>query len=144
MRPPNTTPALAPTDARLALLVDGDTATRRLCRETLEGLGFLVAVVETGVAAVVAAREAEPRIIFIEAQLVDAPARTVVAWLRENPSLAATPIVLLANRSPASLRDPEQPPGTLLTKPVSARSIRRIIAALLGGEPMPRRDGAGD
>jgi CheY-like chemotaxis protein len=116
---------------RRALVVDADTATRRLCRETLEALGFIVEVVETGVAAVAAAREGPPEIIFIEAQLSDVPARTVVVWLRENPVLEGTPVVLLGGRYADGAQAKDGEVGASLAKPVSANAIRRAVGELI-------------
>jgi CheY-like chemotaxis protein len=132
MTPAPVPPAAPSTRAgRRALVVDADTMTRQLCQETLETLGFVVEVVETGVAALAAAREARPEIIFIEAQLSDVPARTVVGWLRENPVLEATPVVLLGGRVAAGGHAMDGEVGTALAKPVSAKAIRRAVGELI-------------
>jgi CheY-like chemotaxis protein len=78
---------------RAALLVSADANRRRACREIFEKLGFTVADVDSGVAAVVSARDRAPDVILVDEQLRDVPGDEAIGWLRSNPVLASTPII---------------------------------------------------
>src|SRR5262245_58320872 len=119
-------PALARSGYR-ALLVEGDPSTERLCREVLESSGYVVDAVDSGIAAVVAAREVLPDLILIDLQLRDVPGREAIRWFRSNPALRSTPIIALTmtvedHADLALIR-----PGASLRKPLSAAMIRRAI-----------------
>ena len=80
---------------RRALVVGVDPATLRFCRDALESAGFAVHAVDTGIAAVVAAREELPDLILLDIQLRDVPGREAIKWLRSIAALRSTPIVVL-------------------------------------------------
>ena len=115
-----------------ALIVGADPATLRLCRGVLEGSGFEVGAVESGMEAVVAARQRPPVLIFVASQLRDVPGREAVLWLRSNPALRATPVILLATYAEEDKDSGGGGPGVLLRKPFSAADIRKAIVDLLG------------
>src|SRR5215471_9348968 len=81
------------TRGRHALLVGTDPVSAHVCRETLARMGFALERVDTGVAAVVAARERVPGLIVMDFQLSDASARETIGWLRANQALTSVPIV---------------------------------------------------
>ena len=116
---------------RRALVVDADPETQKTCRQVLEGAGFSVDTVDSGIAAVVAARRAQPDVIFAALQLRDVPGRDAVQWLRSNPALKATPIVVLTTDAEIDVDVTAMRPGASLRKPLSAGTIRRIIQAVL-------------
>lgn len=116
---------------RRALVIETDPTTLRLCRDVLESSGFLVEATDSGIAAVVAAREGLPDLILVDLQLRDVPGREAIGWLRANPALQSTPIIVLATNAeddqvPAATR-----PGAWLRKPVSPAGIRRAISEVL-------------
>lgn len=126
-------PAMVTTSAaphRRALIVNGDPVTARLCRETLEQLGFVIEGANSGVTAVVAAREQMPDLIVMDFQLSDVSAVETIAWLRANPSLKSIPIVVLgiADRARLSARDVTA--MTALGKPVTSAAIERAVREL--------------
>ena len=85
--------------ARRALVVGADSATLQLCRDALENSGFAVDAVDSGIAAVVAARESPPDLVLMDVQLRDVPGREAIVWLRSNPALQSTPIIVLATNA---------------------------------------------
>jgi CheY-like chemotaxis protein len=82
---------------RRDLIVAAEPATLRCCSDVLKNSGFAVdiAVADSGLAAVVAAREDVPDLIFVDTQLRDVPGREAIKWLRSNPALQSTPIFIL-------------------------------------------------
>ena len=115
---------------RRALVVEADPVTLRLCRDVLESSGFLVDAVDSGIAAVVAARKGRPDLILMDMQLRDVPGGEAVAWLRSNPALRSTPIIVLAANAgdDAALAAGL---GAALRKPLSPATIRRAIHEVL-------------
>jgi DNA-binding response OmpR family regulator len=113
---------------RRALVVEADLATRRLCRAVLQGAGFTVDEAESGIAAVVAARRAPPDLVLMAPQLPDVSGRQAVAWLRANPALHVTPVLVLGA---ASEDDAPAGPDTLLRKPFTPAALRRTVRAVL-------------
>ena len=83
------------TRSQQALVVDADPETRRFCRVVLEQSGFIVRETDTGVAAVVAARESVPDAILLGLQLRDVIGREAMGWLEANPALHRTLFVTL-------------------------------------------------
>ena len=123
--------AVAGGAGRKALIVGADPATLRLCTDVLAGSGFTIEVVESGMEAVIAARRLPPELIFVAAQLRDVPGREAVHWLRSNPALQATPVVMLAADSEVDARASAAGPIAVLRKPHTAAAIRQVIADML-------------
>jgi len=118
---------------RRALVIDTDSVSTRLCRETLERIGFLIECVDSGVAAVVAARARVPDLILMESELRDASAAEVIGWLRcANMALASIPIIVIGtiDRSPLAVRDSRE--TVALRKPPSPAEIERAVRGLCG------------
>ena len=113
---------------RRALVVGADPATLRFCRDALESSGFAVHAVDTGIAAVVAAREELPDLIFVDAQLHDFPGREAIKWLRSIPALQSMPIIVLTAEAEDDARTRQTPS---LQKPVSVAAIWRTIHEVL-------------
>jgi CheY-like chemotaxis protein len=116
-----------------ALVVDTDPATARACRQVLEGMGFIIERVDSGVAAVVAARKRVPNVILMDSQLRDVSAAEVIGWLRcANMALASIPIVVIGtiDRSPLAVRDSRM--TAALSKPASLAAIEGALRSLCG------------
>ena len=116
---------------RRALVVEADPATLQLCRAVLESSGFVVDAVDSGIAAVVAAREGLPDLILMDLQLRDVPGREAIGWLRSNPALRSTPIVVLTANAEEEADLVATRPGASLRKPVSPAAIQRTIREVL-------------
>ena len=91
--------------------------TLRFCRDALKSSGFAVDAVDSGIAAVVAAREDLPDLIFVDVQLRDVPGREAIRWLRSNPALQSTPIIVLTTNA-----EDDAVPGPYTTRPVAAET----------------------
>src|SRR5471030_695468 len=112
---------------RRALVVEAEPITLRLCRDVPESSGFVVDAVDSGIAAVVAAREALPDLIVMDLQLRDVPGREAISWLRSNPALRSTPIIVLTTNAEDDAGLTATRPGASLRKPVSPGTIQRTI-----------------
>ncbi len=117
--------------ARRALVMEADPETQRLCRDVLESLGFVVDAVDSGIAALVAARKGLPDLILMDLQLRDVPGREAIAWLRSNPALWSTPIIVLAGNSDDDADLAATRPSASLRKPVSPLAVRRTVQEVL-------------
>jgi CheY-like chemotaxis protein len=124
-------PSREPAQPRRALVVEAELETLRLCRDVLEGSGFVVDAVDSGFAAVVAARRERPDLILVDLQLRDVPGREAIAWLRSNPALRSTPIIILTTNAREDAELAAIYPGALLRKPVSPDTVRRAIGKFL-------------
>jgi CheY-like chemotaxis protein len=80
------------------------------------------------IAAVVTARRILPDLILVDEQLRDVPGRDAVLWLRSNPELRSTPIIVLTmGAGGASIAMP----GALVQKPASLGSIQQVIQEVM-------------
>ena len=80
----------------------------------------------------VAVRERPPQIIFVDLQLRDVPGREAIGWLRSNPALQSTPIIIIAGGNKGERIPPPPQPGAILRKPASPEAIRRTTRQVLG------------
>jgi CheY-like chemotaxis protein len=117
--------------ARRALVVGADSATLQLCRDALESSGFAADAVDSGIAAVVAARESPPDLVLVDVQLRDVPGREAIGWLRSNPALQSTPIIFLTTNAEDDVVPTLARQYASLPKPVSPAAIRRTIREVL-------------
>jgi CheY-like chemotaxis protein len=116
---------------RPALVVAYDAAAQEACRSALEA-EWDVTLVDSGVAAVIAARKAVPGVIFVDLQLRDVPGAEAVGWLRSNPELGSVPIVLIAGGAEDDAEIAAIHPTALLRKPVSRGAVERVAGSLAG------------
>ena len=111
-------------------MAEADPEICRLCQAVLEDSGFTVDIVQSGIAAVIAARDRHPECIILDVQLADVPGLVAIDWLRSNPALRNTPIILLTNHQFDHAGSAAIQPLTALRKPISAGSIRQILATI--------------
>jgi DNA-binding response OmpR family regulator len=119
------------TPLRRALVVEAELATMRLCRDALEAAGFAVDLAETGIEAVISARQEHFDLILVDLQLRDVPGREAIEWLRSNPALHATPIIVLTASAGDDAELKAFQPASSLRKPVSLATLRRAIDRIL-------------
>ncbi len=115
----------------VALVAASDAQAQDTCRAVLEADLWQVVVVDSGVAAVIAARHSAPSVIFVDLQLRDVPGREAVGWLRSNPDLSAVPIVIIAGGAEDESEIAGIDPSALLRKPLSRRAVERVAAGLI-------------
>jgi CheY-like chemotaxis protein len=115
---------------RRALVVAADRLTLRICRAALEASDLAVEGVESGMEALMSARELPPDLIVVDQQLRDVSGNEAIGWLRANTALRATPIIVLTSRADDDAAAVAAPSATL-RKPLSSLAIRRAIHAVL-------------
>ena len=128
--------------SRHALVAETEDAVSSICTEALYRLGFTVSCVESGIDAVVSARRHHPSVIFIAVQLRDVSGWEAIKWLRSNPNLGLTPIVVLSTDADEAAEPDGAYPIAHLRKPVSPAAVKRAmaqIAAFQEGETDARR-----
>ena len=126
-RPASASP---PGKQRISVLAETDVTLRKQYAEALRQAGFAVEARESGIEAVVAAREFQPDLIVLGSQLRDVPAREAIDWLKANAMLEATPIVVLGG----SLADEvvfarKKQRVDVVLKPLTADKIQHAITA---------------
>lgn len=114
---------------RRVLVAAPDVVAQAACRRALEGSEWDVAVVDSGVAAVISARETIPSLIILDLQLRDVPGREAMEWIRSNPELLTVPVVLIAGAAESAEDVAEIAPAALLRRPVTCQAVRRIAEA---------------
>jgi CheY-like chemotaxis protein len=124
-------PITAALPKRRALVVEADPAMLRCCRDILERSGFVVDAATSGIAAVVSARDRQPDLILMNLQLPDVPAREAVGWLRSNPALQSTPIIVLKATAADDADFAAAGPIAFLRKPISTLTIQSAIRQFL-------------
>jgi len=122
---PLTSPS--PESPKRALLIEPNSGTQKLCCHVLERAGFAVDTVVSGIQAVVSARSHQPDLILMDLQLPDVPCRQAIDWLRSNPALRFTPILVLNGASGEGDNFADASPVSVIPKPLSAQSVQRAI-----------------
>ena len=115
------------------LVVDDDKQIARLIRSYLEQSGFLVIVAHDGETALHALRRERPDLVVLDLMLPDRDGWDVTRIVRGDPSLAATPIIMVTAR----VEDTDRIVGLELgaddyvTKPFNPREIVARVRAVL-------------
>ena len=115
------------------LVVDDDKHIARLIRSYLEQAGFQVSVAHDGETALHALRRERPDLVVLDLMLPDRDGWDVTRIVRGDPSLAATPIIMVTAR----VEDTDRIVGLELgaddyvTKPFNPREIVARVRAVL-------------
>jgi len=117
---------------RRAVMADTDSVSSHLCRETLERLGFDIERVDSGIAALVAARGCLPDLILMDFQLRDVSAGEAIGWLRSHRELKVVPVVVVGVTEESKLSMKELPAIVGLGKPLSQAALEKAVRGLCG------------
>ncbi|MFZ2359292.1 MAG: response regulator transcription factor [Anaerolineae bacterium] len=115
------------------LVVDDDKQIARLIRSYLEQAGFRVTVAHDGAAALHALRREKPDLVVLDLMLPDRDGWDITRTVRSDPTLAATPIIMVTAR----VEDTDRIVGLELgaddyvTKPFNPREIVARVRAVL-------------
>ncbi len=126
---PATTPARAsrPRETRRALVVEADPGTRKVFQAALNRCSMVADMVDNGVAAVARARRNRPDVIIMDLQLRDSAGLEVIQWLRSNPALTSTPVIVLTTTAHDLSRAKLWSVDAVLLKPVSPEAMESAI-----------------
>ena len=119
--------------APVALVADDSAASLAVLVATLRGAGYRVETAREGADAVALARVTRPAVVVLGARLPGLDTLDVVRRLRDDPDLAAVPIVVLAALVLPGDRERCDAAGVdlYLTKPVPTSRLLDRLAALL-------------
>jgi len=112
---------------RRALVVEADPGTQKDFRDVLNRCGMAADIVDNGVAAVAMARRKRPDLIIMDLQLRDSPGLEVIQWLRSDPALRSTPVIVLTTNAHDVSRSKSWTVEAVLLKPVSSDAMERAI-----------------
>lgn len=84
---------------RVALIAEDDSDIRELVAAKLSGAGFRVIAVADGTAALAAIREQIPDIALLDVMMPGTSGLEILGQLRQSPSTAMIPVILLSARS---------------------------------------------
>jgi CheY-like chemotaxis protein len=112
---------------RRALVVEADPGTRKAFQGVLNRCGMVADIVDNGVAAVAKARRNAPDVIVVDLQLRDSAGLEVIQWLRSNPALSSTPVIVLTTNADDVSRSKSWGVDAVLLKPVSTGAMESTI-----------------
>ena len=117
----------------LILIVEDNEKNRRLLRKVLQVSGYRVVEVDTGRAAVVAAREHAPDLILMDYQLPDIDGIEAFRQIRADPDTPRMPIVAVtASAMPEDQkRMREAGFDGFETKPINVKELLGTVAGFL-------------
>jgi CheY-like chemotaxis protein len=116
---------------RRALIVEADPGTRKAFQGVLNRYGMVADMVDNGVAAVARARRKVPDVIIMDLQLRDSAGLEVIQWLRSNPALRSTPVIVLTTNAHDVSRSRSWTVDAVLVKPVSSEAMESAIRTVL-------------
>ncbi|HEU4570488.1 MAG TPA: type II/IV secretion system protein, partial [Gemmatimonadales bacterium] len=120
-----------PTAGAHILVADDDPGIRRLLRTVLEQEGHTVGEAEDGMAALEQVRSRRPDLVLLDAEMPRLDGFGVLAALRSEPRLAATPVLMLTARAEREVSALDQGAHDFLAKPVAPGALlARVRAAL--------------
>jgi len=118
--------------ARRALAGVADPGTRRVLQLAIHRCGMAVDIVDNGVAAVARGRRNRPDLIIMDLQLRDSAGLQVIQWLRSNPAMGSTPVIILTTDARDLARSTSWGVDAVLLKPVSREMVESAIRSAVG------------
>jgi PAS domain S-box-containing protein len=127
-------PASSDGMGRLVLIAEDNQATAQLLLDYLPALGYRCIAVQNGAEAVDRARALRPDVILMDVQMPVLDGLAATRQIRAIAELRATPIIALTALAMAGDAERGLAAGinVYLTKPVTLRQIRAVIAEQLG------------
>jgi CheY-like chemotaxis protein len=122
-----------PTPPPTLLVCDDEDVLRSLIRATLAG--YTVIEARDGDEALAHARQLRPDLILLDMMMPGRSGLDVLAELRRDPNLAATPVVMLTARTQIADREAVEAAGAnrYLGKPFSPLQLIAVVEELLDG-----------
>ena len=116
------------------LVVEDDPSVRGLLHTVLSAEGYDVSTASDGLAGLVSVSSTRPALVLLDLMMPDLGGVRVIEELREDPELAATPIIVVTGRveSVPAMRD-LLGDDAVLVKPFAVADLLARVAALTGG-----------
>jgi two-component system, OmpR family, response regulator MtrA len=116
------------------LIAEDDSDLRLLVSLKLESSGHQVVSVEDGSAAAQHCRTIRPDLVILDLMMPGMSGLEVCRFIRADPELTSTPVILLTARAQAADIEAGRAAGVdeYLTKPFSPRELAVRVATLLG------------
>jgi two-component system alkaline phosphatase synthesis response regulator PhoP len=123
----------ASTTAQQILVVDDDHDIVRLVRAYLEKAGFRVTTAHDGETALHILRRDRPALVVLDLMLPDHDGWDITRLVREDPSLAQTPLIMLTARidDPDKVAGLEMGADDYITKPFNPREVVARVRSVL-------------
>jgi two-component system phosphate regulon response regulator PhoB len=128
--------------AESIVIIEDDSAIRRILSITLKGAGFaIVKEAETGDEGLRLVKELKPSLVLLDLMLPGIDGFTVCKKIRESSETASTPVIMLTARSEEEdiVRGLECGADDYITKPFSRQVLLARIRAVLR-RPQSRKD----
>ena len=115
------------------VVIEDDSATGRMVAKLLRRQGHTVKVVQTGEEGLLVSMEDMPNLILIDLGLPDIDGQTVIAIIRQQCDISATPVIAFTAWPPATARQMAKAYGCdgVITKPIDTRLFPEQIEAFL-------------
>jgi CheY-like chemotaxis protein len=124
---------------RTILLADDSTTIRRLVTQTFADENFRIVEVSNGDAAIKVLEEARPSVVLADIYMPGKNGYEVCAYIRNHPTLSATPVVLLVGAFDAFDEEKATESGATanITKPFEPGALIELVMSLLPHEEAP-------
>ena len=126
---------------RRALVVEADPGTQKDFRDVLNRCGMAADIVDNGVAAVARARRKRPDLIIMDLQLRDSAGLEVIQWLRSDPALRSTPVIVLTTNAHDVSRSKSWSVDAVVVKPVSSEAMESAIRSVIDPDGVSEETG---
>jgi CheY-like chemotaxis protein len=122
------------------LVVQNDAGRRELSQQVLDRCNLASVAVSSGVAAVEVARERAPSLILLDFQLRDVSGNEAIEWLRANPNLRDTPVILFV-MSDSDAAGQRHGPDCVLKTPTAPAIEKAVLSLLRPAAPVSKSVG---
>ena len=128
--------------SKTVLIVEDNELNMKLFADVLESAGYQTLRAGEGVAALELARAHRPDLILMDIQLPGISGLEVTRWIKEEPQLAAIPVVAV---TAYAMKGDEQRIldggcEAYIPKPISIVPFLAVIARIIGEEPQVNAD----
>ena len=122
------------------LLADDSTTIRRLVKQTFADENFRIVEVSNGDAAIKMLEDMRPSIVLADIYMPGKNGYEVCAYIRKNPALRATPVILLVGAFDAFDEEKARECGATanITKPFEPGALIELVLSVLPGEEEKR------
>jgi len=134
-------PGAPPPGPPTVLLIDDDRLVLSVCYDALSEHGYRVLTATDGPTGLATATRERPDLILLDVIMPGMDGLAVCRRLRAEPTLTATPIILLTSLSHPEVAAEGRQAGATLTmrKPYGPELIASTVDQALGRKPRPRR-----